>query len=357
VRNRTPVATPVVPAPRLQPGFGRAGGAERPLLVPPVSLVSPVGEFELVRGWLVIGRLPECSVCLDDTLVSRMHARIIVQEGLVLVEDLHSSNGVYLNGVRVAGSSSLREGDRILVGTTELSIFEVSDSGSMKVHPPSSTKHAAPRVESGAPQSGGRAKSPVRPLTSLKLSKGASTRPPASRPPASRPPASRPPASRPPASRPAERARTVSFEKVPTTTRATALQMIGSLADRLFANGEVEEAVYVMSGHLRRILQGANGGLQVPPDVAALASHYAMVVARRSNQAIWMDYVVELHLSARLVMASSTLLEFQDAAARGSSYDRLLFDYYVEAMLKRVADLSADEQARVELIALFGERS
>jgi hypothetical protein len=324
--------------------------------------VSPVGEFELVRGWLVIGRLPECSVCLDDTLVSRMHARIIVQEGLVLVEDLHSSNGVYLNGVRVAGSSSLREGDRILVGTTELSIFEVSDSGSMKVHPPSSTKHAAPRVESGAPQSGGRAKSPVRPLTSLKLSKGASTRPPASRPPASRPPASRPPASRPPASRPpasrpAERARTVSFEKVPTTTRATALQMIGSLADRLFANGEVEEAVYVMSGHLRRILQGANGGLQVPPDVAALASHYAMVVARRSNQAIWMDYVVELHLSARLVMASSTLLEFQDAAARGSSYDRLLFDYYVEAMLKRVADLSADEQARVELIALFGERS
>jgi hypothetical protein len=148
-----------------------------------------------------------------------------------------------------------------------------------------------------------------------------------------------------------------SFDQVPTTARATALEMIGSLADRLFANGEVEEAVYVVSGHLRRILQGANGGLEVPSEVAELASHYAMEVARWSGQAIWMDYVVELHLSGRVVMASSTLEEFQHAAARGSNYDRLLFDYYVEAMLKRVGEISADEQARVELIALFGERS
>jgi FHA domain len=329
-----------VPAPQAQPAQERALGPERPLLVPPVSVVTPVGEFELLRGWLVVGRLPECTVILEDSLVSRMHARIIVQEGRVLVEDLHSTNGVYLNGVRVAGTANLREGDRILVGTTELSLFEVRDSSLMKVAPPAAGADI-PSIGSAAPRSEERAKPArelqKRPLTSLKLSKG--------------------PRAKPPPNEAIKLAPPTSSNQVPTTVRAAALVMIGSLADRLFANGEVEEAAYVVSGHLRRILQGANSGLEVPPEVAELASHYALEVTRQSGQAIWMDYVVELHLSARVVMARSTLVEFKHAAANGSSYDRLLFDYYVEAMLKRVGEFSADEQARVELIVLFGERS
>src|SRR5690606_25435044 len=53
---------------------------------------------------------------------------------------------------------------------------------------------------------------------------------------------------------------------VPSTARADALKMIGGLADRLAATGNLEEAAQVLSGHLRRILKGANAGLAVPPD-------------------------------------------------------------------------------------------
>ena len=80
--------------------------------------------MELREGSLLAGRLPECDVMIDDGLVSRMHARISVRDDSVVVEDLHSTNGVYVNGARITHSALLREGDRLLIGTTEISLFE-----------------------------------------------------------------------------------------------------------------------------------------------------------------------------------------------------------------------------------------
>ena len=333
VRSRTPIATPVVPPPKLQPDLQRLK-SEHAALVAPVSIVTPVGEFELQQGALLVGRLPECAICLDDPLVSRMHVRIIVQGECVLVEDLHSANGVYLNGLRVASTAVLREGDRILVGTTELSLFEVRDASSMKMR-------VAPVLSSKAP--------PLRQVpfqVEERPSLLAGQR------------SSRPglPQAKSPSATPAASSLPPSFERVPSTARASALKMIGVLADRLAADGNAEEAVDVVTGQLRRILQGANTGLSVPIDVAALASHYALKVARWSGQALWVDYVVELHLSGRLLMASSTLEEFGRESARGITYDRLLLAYYVEAMRSRIKEFSAEEQARVELLRCFAER-
>jgi pSer/pThr/pTyr-binding forkhead associated (FHA) protein len=98
-----------------------------------VTVITPQGDMELGQGSLLIGRLPECDVLLNDTLVSRMHARISVQGDSVVVEDLHSTNGVYVNGVRVGHSTVLCEGDRILIGTTEFSLFESRDSSLMRL--------------------------------------------------------------------------------------------------------------------------------------------------------------------------------------------------------------------------------
>ena len=336
--TRTPLATPVVPAPK-PTEVGRPKGDQRAPLSAPLSVVTPVGEFELVQGALLIGRLPECPVCLEDPLVSRMHARIVVQGDCVIVEDLHSANGVYLNGVRVASTAILREGDRILMGTTEVSLFELRDSSLMKV-----------RVAA--------------PVDSLR-------QPPAQRDPNQAPPAKtqrsehiglalrvrdREPAKPPAAPAKADKL-PPSFSGVPPTARATALQMIGALADRLASDGDLQEAVYVVSGQLRRILQGTNSGLTVPADVAALASHFALKVARWSGQSLWVDYVVELHLSANLLMSAPTLEAFGVESTTSSSYDRLLLAYYVEAMRKRVAEFNAEEKARIELLSCFVQRT
>ena len=97
MRIITPRATPVVraPAPSVPP---LAEVQLPPLLRAPVSIITPVSEVELREGSMLAGRLPECDVMIDDGLVSRMHARISVRNDSVVVEDLHSTNGVYVNG-------------------------------------------------------------------------------------------------------------------------------------------------------------------------------------------------------------------------------------------------------------------
>lgn len=321
----TPVATPVVPAPeRRQEERARDAGL-RPELVAPVTVITPQGDMELGNGSLLIGRLPECDVLLQDGLVSRMHARISVQHDSVVVEDLHSTNGVYVNGLRVNHSAVLREGDRVLIGTTEISMFESRDS--------SLTRIKQARRASSSPAAAIRIEPPT--SVALKPSISSATKPvsvPVSPTPlrvAARP------------------------EQIPSTARADALKMIGGLADRLAATGNLEEAAQVLSGHLRRILKGANAGLQVPADVAGSASHHALTLARWTRQPLWADYVVELHLSARLVMDAITLAAFEDVTSKLEDFDRMLLGYYVDGLRDRSATLSLDERKRVErLVAL-----
>ncbi len=310
----TPVATPVVPAPERKHEDRSRGGRPRPELCAPVTVITPVGDIELGSGSLLIGRLPECDVLLSDTLVSRMHARISVQGDSVVVEDLHSTNGVYVNGQRVGHSTVLCEGDRILIGTVEFSLFESRDSSLMRVR--------AARAVSSAP--GDRITPLVNPSQRTAALQVVTKPVPAV-----------------PMHVPSKP------EHVPSTARADALKMIGGLADRLAATGNLEEAAQVLSGHLRRILKGANAGLLVPADVASSAAHHALTLARWTKQALWVDYVVELHLSARLVMSAVTLASFEDVSSR-LEFDRMLLGYYVDGMKDRLDELDMDERRRVE---------
>jgi len=289
-----------------------------------VTVITPQGEMELGSGSLLIGRLPECDVLLSDTMVSRMHARISVQGDGVVVEDLHSTNGVYVNGVKVGHSTVLCEGDRILIGTTEFSLFESRDSSLMRVR--------AARVVSAVP---GERVTPL--VNPIELS--------APKAPARAP--SRP-MSAVPMTVPTQ------LERVPSTARADALKMIGGLADRLAATGNLEEAAQVLSGHLRRILKGANSGLTVTPEVAGSAAHHALTLARWTKLPLWADYVVELHLSARLVMSAVTLASFEDAVSK-LDFDRMLLGYYVDSMKDRLEKLDMDERRRVERLRFLAE--
>ncbi len=64
---------------------------------------------------LVIGRASECDVVLSDSLVSRKHARIWLENDGLRLEDLHSRNGVFVNGARVQ-TCCLEENDEIIIG-------------------------------------------------------------------------------------------------------------------------------------------------------------------------------------------------------------------------------------------------
>lgn len=67
---------------------------------------------------VVLGRAAGSDLVLDDDSVSRTHARIRVRRGVYVLCDGGSTNGTELNGVRLDGRATLRDGDRIGVGTT-----------------------------------------------------------------------------------------------------------------------------------------------------------------------------------------------------------------------------------------------
>lgn len=79
------------------------------------------GSFPLVEDQ-VIGRDPDCAVRIDDTFISTHHARVLWHDAALRLEDLGSTNGTFVNGERVVGSSPLRTGDQIRLGGTVLEL-------------------------------------------------------------------------------------------------------------------------------------------------------------------------------------------------------------------------------------------
>jgi hypothetical protein len=78
-----------------------------------------------VQPPFVLGRTRDADVFIGDPEVSRRHARFETNNGVVYVEDLQSSNGIFLNGRRVKEAIEIREGDEIDVGTTRLVVTSV----------------------------------------------------------------------------------------------------------------------------------------------------------------------------------------------------------------------------------------
>ena len=68
-----------------------------------------------------LGRGPRADFVVDATLVSRVHCHLSASATELSVEDLRSTNGTFVNENRVQ-QSSLRVGDRLLVGRLELSV-------------------------------------------------------------------------------------------------------------------------------------------------------------------------------------------------------------------------------------------
>ena len=89
-------------------------------------------EFDLPYGVTLIGRSVECHLTIEDALVSRHHARLIVSDEGVQIEDLGSRNGVRVNGTPVKRSTELKSGDRVRLGVQELLFTRVDDNG--RVH-------------------------------------------------------------------------------------------------------------------------------------------------------------------------------------------------------------------------------
>jgi adenylate cyclase len=84
-------------------------------------------HYDFEAGEVVIGRSPECQICLKDFGISRSHAKLVVDDNGVRIVDLKSKNGSQVNGVPVV-EAPLKDGDRILLGKFELTFTRSLES-------------------------------------------------------------------------------------------------------------------------------------------------------------------------------------------------------------------------------------
>lgn len=80
--------------------------------------------LKLPEGTVDVGRSPDCWLTLDDDLVSRYHARFHISEDVVL-EDLSSRNGTYVNGEQLHGKITLQHADKVRIGREVITVVEV----------------------------------------------------------------------------------------------------------------------------------------------------------------------------------------------------------------------------------------
>jgi hypothetical protein len=83
------------------------------------------GEFPLVKGReIIIGRSSELDMVLIEDMVSRRHASISVSGDEITIADVGSTNGTFVNGEKIK-KARLKEGDRILIGTSIIKLVSV----------------------------------------------------------------------------------------------------------------------------------------------------------------------------------------------------------------------------------------
>ena len=71
---------------------------------------------------MTMGRAPGCTIVVDDTYVSQLHARVFKGEDGWYVEDIGSTNGTFLNGDQLTTSRPVRRGDRIQLGNAVMEV-------------------------------------------------------------------------------------------------------------------------------------------------------------------------------------------------------------------------------------------
>lgn len=83
-----------------------------------------VGEAHALLAVTSIGRLPSCTLVLDDPHVSSRHAEIQRQDDAWVLRDLDSTNGTRVNGILVEQPVRLRDGDQLEIGALALRFQE-----------------------------------------------------------------------------------------------------------------------------------------------------------------------------------------------------------------------------------------
>lgn len=250
-------------------------------------------ELTLERE-LTAGRAAECDLLIDDRLCSRQHAVFSrAPDGGALVRDLGSTNGTYVNGVRISASHRLVRGDWTTIGneTLELCILPAAPPG------------ASPTIPAGPSR---QARSPATARSSSKTDPGS-----------------------------------------PLLSLASlAATAVGHTA----ASVRIEAARKPLDALLCRIQRGES---IAEPD-AQMAGMVALNLGKSSSDPSWLDYLFRLYTALRLPLPAPLLERLGETLPRVRLAESTALQTYIEVLqrLPRAAWNETQRQLIAQLVEL-----
>jgi hypothetical protein len=244
-------------------------------------------NLDLRRGTLLIGRSSGCHIVLEDSMVSRRHAELIVTEDSLTVKDLGSVNGLYVNARRLEGSQRLKEGDTLQIGQHEF----IVRSAVHEVPPVSSNRFLAETLHGDSAQSEDQ------------------------------------------------------------THVGDVFDVLGSVADKVLALDRGEEAERILSGVLQSILREVKDGREVSLQLAERAAGYAVRIAYATSRPGWLDYVVDLYAALRRVLPAKIVDQLYDVVRRARGMNVNALRAYVALLEESHTSLGPAERFVLQRIA------
>ena len=90
-------------------------------------------EYVLKDGVNLVGRDDNCDVVIDSQHISRNHISVVVKRDGVMIQDLNSRNGTFVNGLRVKNSVEIKNGDVVSLGKYRMVFISEEESATTPV--------------------------------------------------------------------------------------------------------------------------------------------------------------------------------------------------------------------------------
>jgi FHA domain len=271
-------------------------------------------DLALGDGQFVVGRSAECQLSLDDPLVSRRHAVLVVSGEVVTAEDLDSRNGVLVNGERISGKTVVQPGDKILIGSQELLLLRGRDNA-MRETASLPLRMTMPKLalDAGAPGPG--APEPSDPPSLAKEDMTGEAEGDSS-----------------------------------TVRRITAFKLLGGVAEKALAMGRADEAERLLAGPLADVVESLREGKTVSAWLVDVAARLAAKLATATTKGAWADYVIELYQAQGRPCAAPVVDELNSAFRKVNAIDVARLRAYLAELREKQATFGPAERFLLQRI-------
>ncbi len=235
-------------------------------------------ELDLLGPVVTLGRSSDCQITLDDPLVSRVHAELIVGESEVKVRDLGSRNGVRINEVLIRGEALLADKDRLRLGSQDLVFLAVSSATSRAPQATGALAYCSecdrpfPAQSKACPRCGARNRANPAFVDSPETETG------------------------------------VELVESPSWT----FRLIAEVLERALAGGRAPEAERMLERAARDIDARVHAGRRLGAEQLHDASRYALGLAKLKLDPTWAHWALGLHKSERCLPSDQTLALIED---------------------------------------------